>query len=176
MATTEESGKVNAALTTGIIGTALSGLQMLGNGNGLFGGVFGNNANNAMYSAGMIYTDQLQAQIAELKAEKYADRVGIEVYKDAAERDVRIGKRFEELAREIADMRVREAQTQGQIAMVASNATNGINVLQGQITCLQNTVAGITRTVVPRTAVCPEPMPMYNSWTAPTTAEAPATA
>lgn len=167
MATTEESGKVNAALTTGIIGTALSGLQMLGNGNGLFGGVFGNNANNAMYSAGMIYTDQLQAQIAELKAEKYADRVGIEVYKAAAERDVRIGKRFEELAREIADMRVREAHMQGNISQVASNATNGINCLRHALDGLQYTVNNITRTVVPRTVVCPEPMPRYNSWTEP---------
>lgn len=38
------------------------------------------------------------------------------------------------------------------------------------IACLQNTVGGITQTVVPITAVCPEPMKMYNSWTAPTTA------
>ena len=37
------------------------------------------------------------------------------------------------------------------------------------IACLQNTVGGITHTVVPITAVCPEPMKMYNSWTAPTT-------
>ena len=171
MATMDNEGKVNTAVTLGAIGTALGGLQLLQNGG--LGGLLGG---NMMQAGGMVYTDQLQAQIAELKAEKYANNVGIEVYKAAAERDAKIGSRFEEIAREIADMRVREAQTQGQIAMVASNATNGINSLQGQIACLRNTVAGITRTVVPRTAVCPEPMPMYNSWTAPTTADAPAAA
>ena len=177
MATMDNDGKVNTAVTLGAVGTGLGILSAInGNGNGLLGGLFGNNAmGNAMHSAGIVYTDQLQAQIAELKAEKYSDKVGIEVYKDAAERDVRIGKRFEELAREIADMRVREAQTQGQIAMVASNATNGINCLKNAVDCLQHTVNNITRTVVPRAVVCPEPMPMYNSWTAPTEPSSPAT-
>ena len=48
-------------------------------------------------------------------------------------------------------------------------------VINAQVTanlsCLQNTVAtlsGLTKTVIPITSVCPEPMPMYNSWTAPT--------
>lgn len=173
MATTQESsGVAKAGLTTGIIGTSLAGLLALGNGNGgLLGGLLGNN-NNAANMAGMAYVDQLQAKISELQAEKYSDKVGIEVFKAAREQDAKIGARFEEIAREIADMRVREAQTQGQIALVASNATNGINVLQTALTCLQNTVAGITRTVVPKTAVCPEPMAMYNSWTAPTAAAA----
>jgi hypothetical protein len=48
-------------------------------------------------------------------------------------------------------------------------------VINAQVTanlsCLQNTVAtlsGLTKTVIPIGNVCPEPMPMYNSWTAPT--------
>lgn len=28
---------------------------------------------------------------------------------------------------------------------------------------------GLTKTIVPITNVCPEPMKLYNSWTAPTT-------
>jgi hypothetical protein len=39
------------------------------------------------------------------------------------------------------------------------------------ISCMQNTIntlSGLTKTVIPITSVCPEPMPMYNSWTAPT--------
>ena len=50
------------------------------------------------------------------------------------------------------------------------------NVLNAQVTanlsCMQNNIAtlmGLTKTVVPITSVCPEPMPQYNSWTAPTT-------
>ena len=51
------------------------------------------------------------------------------------------------------------------------NATNtaAIGCINGQIASLLNTVGGITKTVVPITAVCPEPMKAYNSWTAPTT-------
>lgn len=48
-------------------------------------------------------------------------------------------------------------------------ANNGLTALQGAVTCLQNTVAGITQTIVPASAICPEAMPRYNSWTAPTT-------
>ena len=57
---------------------------------------------------------------------------------------------------------------EGQIAQQA--------VVNAQVTanlsCLQNTVAalnGLTKTVIPINNVCPEPMAMYNSWTAPTT-------
>jgi hypothetical protein len=49
------------------------------------------------------------------------------------------------------------------------------NVINGQITanlsCMQANIAtlmGLTKTVIPITSVCPEPMPQYNSWTAPT--------
>ena len=43
------------------------------------------------------------------------------------------------------------------------------------ISCMQNTIntlAGLTKTVIPIASICPEPMTRYNSWTAPT---APAT-
>ena len=51
------------------------------------------------------------------------------------------------------------------------NATNtaAIGCINNQITGILNTISGITKTVVPITAVCPEPMKAYNSWTAPTT-------
>ena len=38
------------------------------------------------------------------------------------------------------------------------------------ISAINNTLACITKTVVPITSVCPEPMPLKNSWTAPTAA------
>jgi hypothetical protein len=54
------------------------------------------------------------------------------------------------------------------------NATNtaAIACINNQIATISATLGGITKTVVPITAVCPEPMKLYNSWTAPT---APAT-
>lgn len=55
---------------------------------------------------------------------------------------------------------------EGQIAQQAVyNATN-----TATLTCLQNQVAalqGLTKVVIPTTSICPEPMPRYNSWTAP---------
>jgi hypothetical protein len=56
----------------------------------------------------------------------------------------------------------------GKIGEVALVAQNGITALNGQIACLQQTVSGITKTIVPATAICPAPMPQFNSWTAPT--------
>lgn len=147
-------GVANAGLTTGIIGTTLSVLN-----NGGLGNLFGNNNNR---------TAELEAKIAELNAEKYANQVSKEVYIASREQDNKYATRFEELAREISDMRVREAQTQGKIDLVASNCNTGISTLNSNIQCLANTVAGITKTIVPITSVCPEPMKLYNSWTAPT--------
>ena len=49
------------------------------------------------------------------------------------------------------------------------------NVLNAQVaanlSCMQGNIAtlmGLTKTVIPITSVCPEPMPLYNSYTAPT--------
>ena len=147
------------------------------NGSGLLGGLFGNN--NCM-------NDKLamQAEIAQLKAENYSDKIGKDVYERLSER--LIDKYISPMAVEIADSRVREAKMEEQIKCmgekaelreqltnarineVALVANNGITALGGQIACLQATVSGITKTIVPATAVCPAPMPQYNSWTAPT--------
>ena len=55
---------------------------------------------------------------------------------------------------------------EGQIAQQAVyNATN-----TATLTCLQQQVAalqGLTKVVIPTASICPEPMPRYNSWTAP---------
>jgi hypothetical protein len=70
----------------------------------------------------------------------------------------------------------------GKLRDYVDNKFNGVNaqlcqqaVVNAQVTanlaCLTNTVntlSGLTKTVIPITSVCPEPMPAYNSWTAPT--------
>lgn len=52
---------------------------------------------------------------------------------------------------------------------------------QAKFGCLDQTIAGmmgtinnITKTIVPMSAICPAPMPQYNSWVAPTTTTTPA--
>jgi hypothetical protein len=47
--------------------------------------------------------------------------------------------------------------------------TNGrINQLNQSVYQMSQTLGSITTTVIPRTAICPEVMPRYNTWTAPT--------
>lgn len=58
----------------------------------------------------------------------------------------------------------------GKINSVAQTASCGISQLQNAVACINNTLGGITKTIVPKDAICPEFMNRYNSWTAPTTA------
>ena len=58
---------------------------------------------------------------------------------------------------------------------VLTAQVNAQAVINAQVTanlsCMQNqigTLMGLTKTVIPINSVCPEPMPQYNSWTAPT--------
>lgn len=134
-------GVANAGLTTGIIGTALGVL----NGGGL-GNILGGN-NNSYCLEQIMNRD---SEIAELKAEKYSDKVGLELYKY-------LDGRFREF----------EGRFEQQIAYNATN-TATISCLTGQVNNLQNLLAGLTKTVIPTSSICPEPMLRYNSWTAPT--------
>ena len=74
----ESSGKVNAALTTGIIGTSLSGLMALGGANngGLLGGILGNNGNTP---SGSLYNERKeQEDYIELTKQYYEGRMETE--------------------------------------------------------------------------------------------------
>lgn len=133
-------GVANAGLTTGIIGTALGVLN-----NGGLGNILGGNNN--------CYFDQIMkkdSEIAELKAEKYTDKVGLELYRYVDGRFREFEGRFEQ--------------------QVAYNATNNatIGCLNNQVNALQGILNGLTKTIIPAASVCPEPMLRYNSWTAPT--------
>lgn len=170
--------------TLGTIGFGTSILQGLQSGNGLLGGILGGNSNQNQFSA-------LLAENAMLKSENYSDKIGKEVYAQSlsdnnALSDRVFDKWFNPIATEVAQNRVEMARLQeqlkcccekaelreqiinGRINEVALIANNGLTGLQGQVNCLAQTVAGITKTVVPISAVCPAPMPQYNSWTAPT--------
>ena len=132
-------GVSNAGLTTGIIGVALGVL------NGGLGNILGGNNNNCL--------EQIMArdsEIAELKAEKYSDKVGLELYRYVDGRFREFEGRFEQ--------------------QVAYNATNTatIGCLTNQLNALQAVFNGLTKVVIPTTSICPEPMARYNSWTAPT--------
>lgn len=181
-------GVANAGLTTGIIGTTLGVLN--GSGNGLLGNILGNGCNNTK-GAELQYVSNLQAENAMLKAENYSDKGALEAYKqsvaDNKELRAEMYAFIKPLSEEAANNRVniatlqaelkcccekqelREQILKGDIDKVALMANTGLTALQGTVTCLQNAVAGITKTIVPASAICPAPMPQHNSWTAPTT-------
>lgn len=148
-----------AGLTTGVIGTALGALNTMGNG-GILGGLFGN-GNGGCSEDHFVnrYEQGLIQENASLKADKKL--LEATIYTDSKLNDFR----------NYVDSRIAgvEARMNAQDVYNATN-TSAIACVNSQIACLQNVVNGITKTVVPITAVCPEPMKLYNSWTAPTTA------
>lgn len=133
------NAKGNAALTTGIIGTAGVGLGLLGN--MLGGNLFG--ANAAIASDNMPvnrYEAAQSARIAELETEvklrdanTYTDGKLLEVYKYF---DGKIGH----IEHELCEQKVFNATQIGTISCI-----------QGQIAQLQ----GLTKLVVPNSSICP---------------------
>ena len=148
-------GVAGSGLGLGIAGTALGLL----NGNGLGGILGGNNSS-------------LQAEIAQLKAEKYTDTKGVELYKQAKEDNnslkAELSPIIASLAAEASNNKVEVAVLKEKLNNVAIQANNGISCLNTAVNNLATTVNNITKTVVPITAVCPQPMPAHNAWVAPT--------
>lgn len=130
-------------------------------------------AANAAATACALALSEKDSEIALLKADKYTDQKLVEVYKDLRSldkaQDALIGDLSTRLAKLETAAPLREQIILGKVGEVATLATNGINCLSSQVSCLANTVAGITKSVIPLSAICPAPMPQYNSWVAPTT-------
>lgn len=149
-------GVAGAGLGLGIAGTALGLLG--GNGN-LLGGLLGGNAYNMngcchenmpvnRYELAQEQKiSELQSQVALRDANTYIDSKMLDMYKY-------VDGRFSGV----------EAQLCQQAVYNATN-TSTLACLQGQVAQLQ----GLTKLIVPADNVCPQPMPQYNSWTAPTT-------
>ena len=157
MAEFASKGVAGSGLGLGIAGTALGVL------NGGLGGILGRGfgINNCGCSEDHYVNRYELAQenkIATLEADKKL--LESTIYTNSQMNDVRnyVDNRFSAV----------EARLNAQDVYNATN-TAAVSCINNQITCLQNTLSGITKTVVPITAVCPEPMKLYNSWTAPTT-------
>lgn len=159
MAEFASRGVAGSGLGLGIAGTALG---ILNGGN--LGGIFGVRNNNCGCSEDHFinrYEAGLEGKINTLEADK-----------KLLEATIYTNEQLNKF-RNYVDGRISGVETRLN-AQDVYNATNtaAIGCINGQIASLLNTVGGITKTVVPITAVCPEPMKMYNSWTAPTTTNA----
>ena len=153
MANVASAGVGGTALGLGIGALGLTALQ----GNGVLGGLFGGGSNQ---------TNTLMSELAKEKAERFAEKTGAEIYnamfaqyKELAQATTNIDKRVSAL--EVAGP-LREQLVNQRIDCCCGQMSAGL-------AALQSVVANITKTVVPITSVCPQPMPEYNSWTAPTT-------
>ena len=140
----------------GVAGTALGlsigaiGVEALRGGlNGLLGGC-GNGCGEHMVSR---YEAQQSARIAELETEVKLRDANVYTMTEMGKLRDYVDRRFEGVNASINTQAVINAQ----VAANLSCLTNQVNVL-----------SGLTKTVIPITSVCPEPMPQYNSWTAPT--------
>ena len=146
----------------GIPALVLGYLGFLGSGGlGGLGGLFGNN--NAMASmagnAAVATLAQKDAEIGQLKAEKYTND---EIAKTYIALHSEIGKVNDKLNDYALANERRFGNIEGQVSALAQ-ATNSA------IAGINNTLSGITKTIVAKEAICPEYMNRYNSWTAPTT-------
>jgi hypothetical protein len=148
-------GVAGSGLGLGIAGTALGVL------NGGLGNILGTGCatrNACGCSEDHVinrYEAAQNARIAELETEvklrdanAYTDKKSLELYG-------------------YIDSRLRSVESQiCNQAVVNAQVTANLSCMQGNIA----TLMGLTKTIIPITNVCPEPMPQYNSWTAPTAA------
>lgn len=164
------SGVGNAGLTLGVIGTALAS-GILGN-NGV-SGIFGNR-NATVNDCAAMAIAQKDAEIAQLKAERSTDAKVADVYTALRNQDKAQDVLISGLKDRIAALEVaaplREQIVLGKVQEVAQSVACLSANTQSQLACITATLSGITKTIVPASAVCPQPMPLHNSWTAPTAA------
>ena len=142
-------GVAGSGLGLGIAGAALGLLN-----NGALGGLFG--GNNCSCSEDH-YVNRYELGLQQELAAKDS-KIGLlesNIYTDSKIADV-----YERLNAKINGL---EAQVCQQ-AVINAQITANISCMQGAI----NTLNGLTKTIIPISNVCPEPMPQYNSWTAPT--------
>lgn len=142
----------------GIPALVLGSLGFLQSG-GLGSGIFGNCNNSVASTAMSAALSQKDSEIAKLSAEKYTDN-------KIAENYISLNNQINTVAKDLASLSL--------------NNERRISTIEGQVSCLaqatntaiagiNNTLNNITKTVIPKDAICPEYMPRYNSWTAPTT-------
>lgn len=146
------NGKGNLGVTLGAIGTGLG--LLAGNGLNLFNG---NGNNNCCSEDHYVNRYELGLQQELAAKDSKISLLESNIYVDSKIADV-----YERLNTKINGI---EAQICQQ-AVVNAQITANISCMQNAI----NTLNGLTKTVIPITSVCPEPMPQYNSWTAPTAA------
>ena len=150
MAEFASKGVAGSGLGLGIAGTALGVLNGgLGN---LLGGMGGNCGCSEDHWVNRYEAGQ-SARIAELETEVKLRDANVYTMSEMNKLRDYVDRKFDCVNSSISAQSVINAQ-------MAAN----LSCMQGNIA----TLMGLTKTIIPITNVCPEPMPALNSWTAPT--------
>lgn len=179
------SGSRGAQWTTAGSLIGLLATSVLGGG----GGILGNRCLGGIGGQDMAFASvlaQKDAEIAGLRAEKYSDNAALtqadrllqnylkpygEAIAAGQAREAALRAEFDGFKRESA---LRLELVQKDVALAKQEAACCCQQNANAIAQIAATLAGITKCVVPAAAVCPAPMPLHNSWTAPTTTTTPA--
>lgn len=136
------AGRGTTAL--GIIGTVLGSIGTVGSGLNLLGAnpaAVYENSNVCVHDMQMAQElAQKDAQISRLESEKYADSVGLGLYKY--------------IDGELKSIREQSNTKWTEQAVVNANLSNGLTALSGQAASTAQLVAQITKTAVPSSAIC----------------------
>lgn len=156
MAEYASNAVANAGLTTGIIGTAL----------GVLGGGLGNILNGTgigynMYQNGGGFVTRETFEMAQKVAAKDSE---IALLKSEQNTEIKIADVYERIMTKVNANERAQSEVNAAQAVFNAGTNSAINLLQNQIGILN----GLTKTVIPGSSICPEMMPRYNSWTAPT--------
>ena len=166
------NGKGNLGVTLGAIGT---GLGVLGNGlfNGGLANMFGNGGCGYNYNrnaGGCCCSDD--ELVTRYDAGKDARIATLEMEKALLEANAFTDKKTLEVYTYLDGWRRQhEAEQNAAFTQQAVyNATNTAN-----LSCMQKQIDqlySMTKLIIPASSVCPTPMPLHNSWQAPTTTPA----
>ena len=167
-------GVAGSGLGLGIAGTVLGLMNAHGGGWGGFGGAngLGGVAANAAGGAMILDIARKDAEIAQLKADAATDKKLVEVYTTLAKNDKELTGKVDDLKGRVlaieTAMPLREKIVFDRIDSVADASRHGIAGNSHAIAALNDLVGSFTKTIIPRSAICPEVMRRYNSWVAPT--------
>lgn len=159
----------NAALTTGIIGTA--GWALNGGLGNLLGGMGNRNCgcgNGMSYGMPVCSEDQLvnryeagkDAEIAELRNEIKLRDANFYTLGEMGKLRNYVDARFDKVEGQLCHQAIHNERT-----------TMGLDCLGNQVAGINAVLGKITGTVIPKDVICPEVMPRYNTWAAPAATE-----
>ena len=164
MAEFASRGVGNAALTTGIIGSA--GWLLNGGLGNILGGVLGGNG----YANGCGYIPSESMPVNRYEAEQSARIAELETEVKLRDANIYTDQKLNDLRNYVEHKFDGVNATLCQQAVYNATQTATIGCIQQQVGQLY----GLTKLVIPKDSICPEYMPRFNSWTAPTAEAAPA--